>query len=256
MKNYLLLLLIIGFTGCTTKNDYTLFNKAPLTSSSSSNSSSASRETLNQLNNLQFEYKILPNDRVSVIVYKHPDLSTANLNSMQQERGLLVNSRGDIRLPLIKSIHIAGLTQTEAESTLEEAFRTYLKHPDIQIEVLNKRAYVIGEVRRPGEIPLINEQLTLLQILAKAGDITDQADRKSILIMRGSNQNNVQTEVVNLLDINSLRTANLMIKPNDIVYVMPNKMKAFNTRVNEIDPLFSLIGHVLQPFVSIKFLAR
>jgi len=256
MKNYLLLLLIIGFTGCTTKNDYTLFNKAPLTSSSSSNSSSASRETLNQLNNLQFEYKILPNDRVSVIVYKHPDLSTANLNSMQQERGLLVNSRGDIRLPLIKSIHIAGLTQTEAESTLEEAFRTYLKHPDIQIEVLNKRAYVIGEVRRPGEIPLINEQLTLLQILAKAGDITDQADRKSILIMRGSNQNNVQTEVVNLLDINSLRTANLMIKPNDIVYVMPNKMKAFNTRVNEIDPLFSLIGHLLQPFVSIKFLAR
>jgi len=256
MKNYLLLLLIIGFTGCTTKNDYTLFNKAPLTSSSSSNSSSASRETLNQLNNLQFEYKILPNDRVSVIVYKHPDLSTANLNSMQQERGLLVNSRGDIRLPLIKSIHVAGLTQTEAESTLEEAFSTYLKHPDVQIEVLNKRAYVIGEVRRPGEIPLINEQLTLLQILAKAGDITDQADRKSILIMRGSNQNNVQTEVVNLLDINSLRTANLMIKPNDIVYVMPNKMKAFNTRVNEIDPLFSLIGHVLQPFVSIKFLAR
>jgi len=62
--------------------------------------------------------------------------------------------------------------------------------------------------------------------------------------------------VVNLTDINSLRTANLMIKPNDIVYVMPNKMKAFNTRVREIDPVFNLIGNVLQPFVSIKFLSR
>jgi len=250
MKNYLLSLLIISFTGCATKDDYTLFNKAPL------NQTPASEETLAQLDNMKFEYKILPHDRISVIVYKHPELSTANLNSMQQERGLLVNSQGDIRLPLVKSIHLAGLTQTEAEDHLEASFRTYLKHPDIQIEVLNKRAYVVGEVRNPGEVPLLNERLTLLQILAKAGDITDEADRKSILIMRGGGQSKVRTEVVNLTDINSLRTANLMIKPNDIVYVMPNKMKAFNTRVREIDPVFNLIGNVLQPFVSIKFLSR
>ena len=260
MKNYLLSLLIIGFTGCATKDDYTLFNKAlpkqALSSQAPVNQVSASKETLVQLENMQFEYKILPHDRISVIIYKHPELSTANLNSMQQERGLLVNSKGDIRLPLVKSIHLAGLTQTEAANRIEESFRTYLKQPDIQIEVLNKRAYVVGEVRNPGEIPLLNERLTLLQILDKAGDLTDSADRKSILIMRGTNQSKVQTEVVNLTDINSLRTANLMIKPNDIVYVMPNKMKAFNTRVREIDPIFNLIGNVLQPFVSIKFLSR
>jgi len=260
MKNYLLSLLIIGFAGCATKDDYTLFNKAlpkqALSSQAPANQVSASEETLEQLENMQFEYKILPHDRISVIVYKHPELSTANLNSMQQERGLLINAKGDIRLPLVKSIHLAGLTQTEAENRIEESFRTYLKQPDIQIEVLNKRAYVVGEVRNPGEIPLPNERLTLLQILAKAGDLTDSADRKSILIMRGTNQSKVQTEVVNLTDINSLRTANLMIKPNDIVYVMPNKMKAFNTRVREIDPVFNLIGNVLQPFVSIKFLSR
>jgi len=260
MKNYLLSLLLIGFTGCATKDDYTLFNKAlpkqVLSSQAPASQVSATQETLEELENMQFEYKILPHDRISVIVYKHPELSTANLNSMQQERGLLINSKGDIRLPLVKSIHLEGLTQTEAENRIEESFRTYLKQPDIQIEVLNKRAYVVGEVRNPGEIPLVNERLTLLQILAKAGDLTDSADRKSILIMRGTNQSKVQTEVVNLTDINSLRTANLMIKPNDIVYVMPNKMKAFNTRVREIDPVFNLIGNVLQPFVSIKFLSR
>jgi len=256
MKNYLLSLLIISFTGCATKDDYTLFNKAPLNRTQTLKQTPATTEALTQLNNMQFEYKILPHDRISVIVYKHPELSTANLNSMQQERGLLVNSRGDLRLPLIKNIHLQGLTQTEAEDHLEEAFSTYLKHPDIQIEVLNKRAYVVGEVRRPGEIPLVNERLTLLQILAKAGDVTNEADRKSILIMRGGGSSKVHTEVVNLTDVNSLRTANLMIKPNDIVYVMPNKMKAFNTRVQEINPLFELIGNVLQPFVSIKFLSR
>ena len=270
MKNYLLVLLIIGFNGCATKDNYTLFNQAQIDQTapyqtqqnqtqytpSQYSQTPATQERLSQLDTLQFEYKILPHDRVSVIVYKHPELSTANLNSMQQERGLLVNSRGDIRLPLVKQVHLAGLTQTEAEERLEEAFRTYLKQPDIQIEVLNKRAYIVGEVRNPGEIELVNERLTLLQLIAKAGDITDQANRKSILIMRGGREGNNHTELVDLTDVNSLRTANLMIKPNDIVYVMPNKMKVFNTRVNELDPIFNLLGDVLQPFVSIKFLSR
>lgn len=252
MKNYLLALLIIGFTGCSTKEDYVLFNQSNI----NENNTQSDQKTVTQLDNIQFEYKIQPHDRLSVIVYKHPDLSTANLNSLQQERGLLVNSKGELRLPLIKKINLAGLTQTEAEEKLSAAFAVYIKEPDIQLEVLSKRAYVIGEVNRPGEIPLINEQLTLLQLIAKAGDLTDQANRKSILIFKGGDRSKVHTRVVNLTDINSLRTANLMIKPNDIVYVTPNDMKAFNTRVNEIDPIFNLIGHVLAPFVNIKFLTQ
>lgn len=254
MRIFLLTLLMIGFTACTTKEDFVLFNQAK--KSEHHTPQQISQQTLNQLENVQFEYKIRPHDRISLIVYKHPDLSTSTINSQQQERGLLVNSRGEIRLPLIKSIHLAGLTQTEAEDALEDALSVYIKQPDVQIEVINKRAYIIGEVKRPGEIELVNEQLTLLQLIAKAGDLTDTANRQSILILREGANAQVKTEVVNLTDINSLRTANLMIKPNDIVYVTPNNMKAFNTGVKEIDPIFNLIGHVLTPFVSIKFLSN
>jgi len=250
MKNYLLILSIIGFAGCSTKEDYLLFNQTNI------HQEAAQKEMITKVKNVQFEYKILPHDRLSVNVYKHPDLSTTNINPMRAEQGILVNSKGDIRLPLIKSIHVAGLTQTEAEEVLTNAFRTYLKQPDVQLEVLNKRAYIIGEVNAPGEISLVNERLTLLQMLAKAGDLKDTANRKSIVILRGNGTTKVDTEVVNLTDVNSIRTANLMIKPNDIIYVMPNDMKAFNTRVNEIDPIFNLIGHVLTPFVSIKFLSN
>jgi len=93
-------------------------------------------------------------------------------------------------------------------------------------------------------------------MIAKAGDLTDQADRTSVLILRGQNTQNVSTQVVNLMDVNSIRNANLMVKHNDIVYVLPNKMKAINTRINEINPLFNLIGNVLSPFVNIRFLTR
>ena len=252
MRTYLLILLIIGFTGCTTKEDFVLFNKTEVNNKYSEQQ--IKQDTLEQLKNVEFEYKIRPYDRVSVIVYKHPDISTSSQNNMQQERGLLVNSKGYIRMPLIKKIYLQGLTQTEAEDALEEAFGVYIKNPDVQIEVLNKRAYVIGEVKRPGEVPLPNEQLSLLQILATAGDLTDSANRQSILVIDGSNSKN--TRVVNLTDMHSLRTANLMIKPNDIVYVMPNSMKTFNLGIKEATPLFTLINQMLTPFVNIKFLSN
>ncbi len=244
---YFLLAMVIAFSGCSTKNDYILFNKA---------TPSKSKKITTTLKNVDFEYKIQPHDRLSIIIYKHPELSSVNSAYAQQERGLLIDSKGDIRLPLIKKIHLAGLTQPEAEAALTEAYRVYLKKPDIHLEVINKRAYVIGEVKRPGEIALENEQLPLLQILARAGDLTDQANRNSILVMRKMGDSEVTSTIVSLTDIHSIISANIMIKPNDIVYVMPNGMKAFNTQVNEISPVFRLISNILQPFVSIKFLSN
>ncbi len=254
MRIFLLTLLLFGFTACTTKKDFVLFNQAKINQQQTKEQQKQKENTLTQLKDVQFEYKIRPYDRVSVIVYKHPDISTSSQNTIKQEHGILVNAKGYIRLPLIKKIYLQGLTQTEAEDVLEKAYSVYIKKPNIQIEVLNKRAYVIGEVNRPGEISLPNEQLTLLQILASSGDLTDSADRRSILIIDGNSARKSKTRVVNLTDKHSLQTANLMIKPNDIVYVMPNNMKAFNIGVKETTPIFRLINQMLTPFVNIKFL--
>ncbi len=246
MKYSLYLVIAILFSGCSFKNDYVLFNQAK----------STQNQDVLQSKNIKFEYKILPHDRLSILVYKHPELSTANPNSFQQEKGILVNSNGEIRLPLIKKIKIAGLTQTEAEEKISNAFRTYLKHPDIQLEVLNKRAYIIGEVKKPGEIPLDNERLTLLQAIALGGDLTVEANRKSILVFKGGDTDKVRSRLINLTDVNSLRTANLMIEPNDIIYVMPNGMKTFNNKVGEVSPIFNLLGSILNPFVTLRVLSN
>lgn len=246
MKHFLLIFTIIALSACSSKDDYILFNQT----------NNSNQVSTTQIENIDFEYKIRPHDRISIIVYKHPELSSTTIGNSQFERGILVNSKGFLRLPLIRRIQIAGLSQTEAENKISAAYSTYLKHPNIQVEVINKRAYVIGEVRNPGEIVLLNEQIPLLQILAKAGDLTDQANRQSILILRTVGNSKVNSRVVNLTDINSIMTANLMIQPNDIVYVMPNGMKAFNNKVNEITPVFRLISNILQPFVNIKFLSN
>jgi len=207
-----------------------------------------------KFDNIQFDYKIIPHDRVSIFVYKHPELSSSSFENRTTDRGLLVDVQGNIRLPLVKKIHLAGLTQTEANKKIEDSFRRYLKHPDIYFEVLNKRAYVIGEVNSPGEIELINETSTLLQILSKAGDFKDTADKTKIMILRNKGKY-VNSKFVNLTDIHSLKSANLMIKPNDIVYVLPNRMKLFNTKVSEFHPIVDLISSMLSPFVTLKVLS-
>ncbi len=245
-KTILYILIISIFIGCTTKEDFILFNKADF---------NQSKRVIDnrEFKNIKFEYKVVPHDRVSIIVYQHPEFSISTLGNGTNDRGILVNSKGDIRLPLIKSIHIAGLTQTEAEEKIESAFKRYIKSPDIYFEVLNKRAYVIGEVNNPGEVKLDNEQLSLIQVLAKAGDLTDSANRKAIMILK-SGEDRINSQIVDLTNFNSLKNANLMIRPNDIVYVLPNNMKPFNIGVDEVNPIFRLISNALSPFITIKLL--
>ena len=207
-----------------------------------------------KFDNIQFDYKIIPHDRVSIFVYKHPELSSSSFENRSTDRGLLVDIQGNIRLPLVEKIHLAGLTQTEANKRIEDSFKRYLKRPDIYFEVLNKRAYVIGEVNAPGEIELLNETSTLLQILSKAGDFKDTADKTKIMILQNKGKY-INSKFVNLTDINSLKSANLMIKPNDIVYVLPNRMKLFNTKVSESHPIVDLVSNMLSPFVTLKVLS-
>jgi polysaccharide export outer membrane protein len=241
--------------GCSNKEEFILFNKVDLNQSKPIRESRVENSIeVPKFENIQFEYKIVPHDRVSLIVYKHPELSPTTLGNRTSDRGILINSQGDIRLPLVKTIHLAGLTQTQAQERVENAFKRYIKSPDIYFEVLNKRAYVIGEVNSPGEIALVNEKLSLIQILAKAGDLKESANKQSIMILRGG-KDRVNSEIVDLTDINSLKTANLMIKPNDIVYVLPTDMKAFNAKVNEVNPMFRLISNMLSPFITLKILS-
>jgi len=241
------ILILMSFTACNLKNEYVMFNRTP----SLQEGKKQMIET--RIDPIQFEYKIQSHDRLSIITYKHPELSTNAIGGLGAS--ILVTADGTIRLPLINNVKVAGLTQPEAQRKIELLFREYLKHPSVQLEVLNKRAFILGEVQRPGPIELRNEQIPLLQLISIAGDLTTKADRESIMILKNYG-NSVQTKVISLTDTNSIKSANQMIRPNDIVYVLPKDMSIFNNKVNEINPVFQLISNALTPFLTIRLLTR
>jgi polysaccharide export outer membrane protein len=197
-----------------------------------------------------YDYRIKPNDRVSVTVYKYPELTPTSMS----EKGILIDSHGYISLPLIHRIKLAGLTQTQAARMLERRYAKYLKDPALNLEVLNKRAYILGEVKKPGPVPLDREKTTIFEALAVGEGLTDDALRDNILVLTHDRSGNLELRRIDLSNYHTLAASNLIIKPDDVIYVPPSGWKEFKINSENFTSAFKLIADVASPFVTLKYL--
>jgi polysaccharide biosynthesis/export protein len=123
------------------------------------------------------DYHIGAGDVLKVSVWKEPEVSVD---------GVAVRSDGKISLPLIKEVVALGLAPTELESILTREFSHYINNPAVTVivkEINSQKVYLVGGVVRPGSLPL-RTPMTVLQVLAEAGGLTDYAKRKKIYILR------------------------------------------------------------------------
>jgi len=205
------------------------------------------------------EYRILPQDRLQVALYKDPNQESmggsGELGQSMSNKGILVNAAGYITLPLIGKVKVAGLTQTQASDKITKMFKKYLNTPSVYLEVLNKRIFVLGEVRKPGVIPLDKEKMTLFEAIAHAGDITDYGQKNKITVVSNISGHGMQMRTVDLTDFDHMKYADLMLRPNDIVYVRPDSWKQFKVASDEFTAPFETITKIASPFVTIKYLS-
>lgn len=237
------------FTGCGSKSDYVLLQ-------------SEKNYAENEVAGVEsYEYIILPQDRLKIAIYRNPELTSQTINGASQlgqdmqDTGVLVDAKGYITLPLINRVKIAGLTQTQAANLITQKYKKYLKIPTVYVEVLNKRVYVIGEVKKPGPVKLDREKITLLEALAYTGDLTDAAIRDNILILSQNAQNKPYIRSVDLTNFDSLSIKNMMLRPNDIVYVQPDGWKEYKVASDNFTAPFRTIAEIASPFVQIKYLS-
>jgi len=205
------------------------------------------------------EYRILPQDRLEVALYKDPSqntsVSTSNeLGQSMNTGGILVNARGYISLPLVGNIKVAGLTQTQAADRITTEYKKYLNTPTVYLEVMNKRLFVLGEVNKPGVVKLDKEKMTIFEALAFAGDLTDSAVRNEVMILSNSPEKGMNIRKVDLTNFDTMRYASLMLRPNDIVYVKPDSWKEFKVASDNFTSPFETITKIASPFVTIKYL--
>jgi len=216
-----------------------------------------------------FENKIQPNDRLAIMVYNQSGGSgSGQLTSMISSRGtqtttrtdaesqgLLVTQEGTVHLPLIGSINIWGLTEDEASKHLMKEYGKYLRNPYVTVEIMNQRVFLLGEVQRPGVVQVTNGTMNLIEAIARSGDLTDFAERQGVLIIRGDLRK-PQVRTIDLTQMSTIKISSLYLKPNDIVYVQPRASKGRKIAFDEVSPPFQLISSILAPFVNVTYLYK
>lgn len=160
----------------------------------------------------QASYQIGPGDVLNVSVWKEQDFS----------RTVPVRPDGKISLPLLNDIAAAGLTPMQLALVVSEKLRNYVTNPQVTVivtEVNSHRAYVLGEVVRPGVVQLF-PGMRVLQALSSAGGLTQYANQKGIYVLRNDGEQ-VMRHRFNYKDVirGESLADNLILKPGDTVVV-------------------------------------
>lgn len=192
-----------------------------------------------------------PGDKVSIVVKtQDPKLSeqfnlgTASYRVGQAQSSLsngnydislyTVDSEGNIDFPLLGKIHIGGLTREQATSLIkgELVGSDLVKNPVVTMEYANLYYSVLGEVKDPGQYSIDRDQLTLLDAISKAGDLTIYGRRDSVTVLRDEDGQH-KAYKVSLLSWRELTSSPAYyIHQNDVVYIDPNDTRARQSTVN------------------------
>jgi protein involved in polysaccharide export with SLBB domain len=160
-------------------------------------------------------YVLGPNDSVGVEVFGEDDLRT---------NGRL-NPEGNLSVPLLGSVHLGGLTLTQAASKLTELYgRDYLVNPKVNVMLLGyakRRFSILGQVNRPGSLEMPESSpggIDLLEAIAMAGGYTRIAAPERITVRRQAS-NGDQIFKVNAKKFNKANGGGFLVQPGDTITV-------------------------------------
>ena len=191
--------------------------------------------TLTNAVSADFELKIMNGDRISISVTSLSSLEDALFNSAgsgggavgntaAKGGGYLIQQDGNVLLHRLGTVQAAGFTRKELSKKLEVQLLAFMKEPIVQINFLNHKVTVMGEVRTPQVISMTDEPLTIIDALILSGDVTANAKRNNIAIIREEG-NDRKVKHVNLENNSIFSSPLYYLQPNDIVLVSADNEK-------------------------------
>ena len=168
-------------------------------------------------------YRIRSTDKLSIRVFQEDDLSTI----------CRVDAKGTVNLPLVGEVRVHGQSLSQAERTIEAAYRDgrFLRKPEVTVtveEYAPREVSIQGQVKNPGRYELpVEATFTVLDLVTKAGGFTDTAQGTAVRVTRILPDGSTKVLTV---DVESLikgkgnvktngQDSSLLLEPDDIVYV-------------------------------------
>lgn len=187
--------------------------------------------------------KLQPGDRLNIRVFSRDKelVQMFNLtnntydsenNNSNRTACYTVNEEGQIDMPVLGLLTAQGLTRMELADLIKYRLLTgkLVRDPIVTVDYVGMNYYVMGEVGSPGRFAVDRDQITLLEAIAQAGDLTIQGKRDDVLVLR--TENGRQTPYrIDLTQTESLYASPAYyLQQNDVIYVSPTK-----TRANQAD---------------------
>ena len=235
---YLALLLVLIMTSCATKKEILYLQDA----------------NENSTNEINYQYTtIQPNDILKIDIETLVPEAAAPYNKggvgetqqasmlLLQLEGYLVSNEGTIKFPVLGNINVLSLTASQAEEKIKNELIDggHLRDPSVNVRIVNAKVTILGEVENPGTYSFTEQNITLLQALGYAGDLTIKGKRQDIIMTRDIDGVKTITHI-DLTNTEFMNSEFFYIRPNDTIIVNPNGPKLKSA--GYIGNLGSLIG--------------
>jgi polysaccharide biosynthesis/export protein len=204
------------------------------------------------MENRKSTYRVQTNDILSIKVKSSTDAQVSDLFNITTTtqapmftspgnlflEGYSIDADGQITLPIIGPLTVKDLTIEEVQDLIQTNANRYLKNATVIVKLISFKITVLGEVNNPGYHYVYNNQITILEALGLAGDLTPVGSRKNVKLIR---QVSNGSEVV-LLDLTNpglLKSKYFFLMPNDALYVEPLKARSRRLNLEHLTLLFS-----------------
>ena len=191
-----------------------------------------------------------PMDQISILVSsKDPELAAlfnltfaqyragngSSINNYGGEMsGYTIDELGEIDFPVLGKLHVSGMTKSEVAAMVKKRLmdESLVNDPVVTVEFMNLYFSVLGEVSRAGKYSITKDQITILEAIAMAGDLTIYGKRDGIFVIREENGERV-THWVDIRSKDIFKSPVYFLKQNDVIYVQPNTVRAGQSTINE-----------------------
>jgi polysaccharide export outer membrane protein len=197
------------------------------------------------------EFKLSPTDLLNVAVYTNEGAIVFEATSSRERMMLttesdvsfLVESDGYVELPILGRVLAQGMTIQEFQKFVEEKFESQFVKPFCITKVINRRVLVFNGQGSAGTVvPLMNNNIRLIEALALAGGLGQRANASKIKVIRQAKGDNL-VYFIDLSTIEGLDMANMIVQNGDVIYVESTKNLG-SEAVNDVTPVITLLSSV------------
>ena len=222
-------------------------------------------QSANYVNERNVDYKLQPGDNLYIRFINTIDErnaaalagdNTSRTYSTSSDASIYLHSytldeEGCIELPLTGKIELKNLTVDEAKARMQTEVDKFVNQTTIIVKLSNFNLTVLGEVAKPGMYKVYQSQINLFEAVSMAGNMTNFAKKNEVKIIRQTDTGS-EIHIVDMGQADILSSPYFYLKPNDIVYVEPLKIKQWGFTTFPYSTVLSIVTLAITLFNLLK----